>query len=130
MTAFGAAPEEGGLDALLESSPDLDVHTSAAAETAFLLGLLAAVSAPFSVMHAVALVSGAAGFLLGLVGVARASRPNLAGTALSPFGLGLAVVALLTVGLRYLGLDTAYGDDALPTLRSWLEAVNATLPRP
>lgn len=130
MTAFGAAPEEGGLDALFESSPDLGVHTSAAAETALLLGLLAAVSAPFSVMHAVALVTGAAAFLLGLVGVARASQPNVAGTALSPFGLGLAVVALLTVGLRYLGLDTAYGDDALPTLRSWLDELNAILPRP
>lgn len=130
MAVFGAAPEEGGLDALFESSPDLGVHTSAAAETAFLLGLLAAVSAPFSVMHAVALGTGAAAFLLGLVGLVRVSRPNVAGTALSPFGLGFAVVALLTVGLRYLGLDTAYGDDALPTLRSWLEALNEALPRP
>lgn len=65
MAVFGAAPEEGGLDALFQSSPDLGVHTSAAAETAFLLGL-----------------------------------------------------------------DTAYGDDALPTLRSWLEALNEALPRP
>jgi len=130
MTGFGAAPEEGGLDALFNSSPDLAVHTSVAAETAFLLGLLAAVSAPFSVMHAVSVVTGAAAFLLGLVGVARTSQPNIAGTALSPVGLGLAVVALLTVGLRYLGLDTAYGDDALPTLRSWLEVLNASLPRP
>ena len=45
MTAYGAAPEEGGLDALFESSPDLGVHTSATAESAFVLGLLAAVSA-------------------------------------------------------------------------------------
>jgi ABC-type Na+ efflux pump permease subunit len=130
MTAYWAAPEEGGLEALFESSPDLGVHTSAAAEMAFLLGLVAAVSAPFSELHAVALVTGAVAFLLGLVGVARASRPNVAGTALSPFGLSLAVVALVTVGLRYLGLDTAYGDDALPTLRSWLDALNAVLPRP
>ena len=130
MTTFGAAPEEGGLDALFETSPDLGVHTSVTAETAFVLGLIAAVSAPFSVMHAVALVTGATAFLLGVVGVARASQPNVAGTALSPFGLGLAVVALLTVGLRYLGLDTAYGDAALPTLRTWLDTLNATLPRP
>lgn len=130
MTAFGAAPEEGGLDALFESSPDLDVHTSAAAETSFLLGLVAAAAAPFSVMHAAALVAGAAAFVLGFVGVAMTSHPNVAGKALAPAGLGLALLALLTVGLRYTGLDTAYGDEALPALRSWLEALNGSLPRP
>lgn len=130
MTAYGAAPEDGGLDGLFEGSPDLGVHTSATAETAFLLGLVAAACAPFSVMHAVALATGAAAFLLGLVGVILTSRPNVAGTMLSPVGLGLAAVALITVGVRYLGLDTAYGDDALPTIRSWLDAFNATLPRP
>lgn len=130
MAAFGAAPEDGGLDALFESSPDLDVHTSAAAEIALLLGIVAALSAPFSVMHAVALGAGAAAFLLGFVGVAMTSHPNVAGKALAPTGLALALLALLTVGLRYAGLDTAYGDDALPTLRSWLDALNASLPRP
>src|SRR3954453_21419220 len=32
-------------------SPDLEVHTSAAAETALLVGLVAIIAAPFSVMH-------------------------------------------------------------------------------
>src|SRR6202171_578994 len=36
---------------LFEGSPDLEVHTSAAAETALLLGLVAIIAAPFSVMH-------------------------------------------------------------------------------
>lgn len=130
MTAFGAAPEEGGLEALLEASPDRSVHTSVAAETALLLGLVAVASSPFSVMHAVTLLTGAAAFLLGLVALARTSRPNIAGTALTPAALGLAVVALVTVGLRYLSVDTAYGDDALPAIRSWLDDLNARLPRP
>jgi len=34
-----------------EGSPDLEVHTSAAAGTALLLGLVAIIAAPFSVMH-------------------------------------------------------------------------------
>ena len=36
---------------LFEGSPDLEVHTSAAAETALLVGLVAIIAAPFSVMH-------------------------------------------------------------------------------
>src|SRR5437763_15273169 len=36
---------------LLEGSPDLEVHTSAAAETALLLGLVTINAAPFSVIH-------------------------------------------------------------------------------
>ena len=130
MTTYGAPPGDGGLDALLESSPDPHAHTSAAAETSFLLGLVAAASAPLLVMHAFALVTGAAAILLGLVGMVRTSRPEIAGTALTPAGLILAVVALITVGLRYLGVDTAYGDDALPTIRSWLDTLNGRLPSP
>ena len=130
MTVFGAAPEEGGLEALLEASPDRAVHTSVAAETALLLGLVAMISSPFSVMHAVTLLTGAAAFLLGLVALVRTSGPNIAGTALTPAALGLAVIALVTVGLRYLGLDTAYGDDALPTIHAWLDDLNDRLPRP
>ena len=36
---------------LFAGSPDLEVHTSAAAETALLVGLVAINAAPFSVMH-------------------------------------------------------------------------------
>lgn len=130
MAASGAAPEEVGLDALFESSPDLGVHTSVAAELAFLLGLVAVCAAPFSLMHSIALGGAVAAFALGFVGVATTSRPSVAGKALAPTGLALSLVALLMVGLRYLGLDTAFGDDALPTLRSWLDGLNALLPRP
>ncbi len=45
-------------------------------------------------------------------------------------GLALAFTALLIVGLRYAGLDTAFGDGLLPTLQDWLESLNSRLPRP
>ena len=131
MTGLGAAPEDdGGFQALFEGSPDLDVHTSAAAETALLLGLVALCAAPFSVMHTVSLVAGALGALFALVGVAVTSRPNVAGGALAPVGLLSAFLALLLVGLRYVGLDTAFGDELIPTIHGWLESVNDRVPRP
>lgn len=45
-------------------------------------------------------------------------------------GLALSLVALALVGLRYLGLDTAFGDELAPGLREWLGALNDDLPRP
>lgn len=130
MATYGAAPEEGGFDEVFNASPDREVHTSAAAETAFLLGLVALAAAPFSVMHGVALAAGIGGFLAALVGVASASRPDVAGGVLAPTGLFCAVVALVLVGMRYLGVDTAFGDELLPTLRGWLESLNSQLPVP
>ncbi|MDZ5621477.1 hypothetical protein SFC88_11590 [Nocardioides sp. HM23] len=130
MTSHAASPEPEGLDALFESSPDLDVHTSAAAETGFLLGLVAITAAPFSVMHSVALGSGLLGTVLAFRGVVATSSANVAGRALAPFGLALAGVALLLVSVRYLGVDTAFGDELLPTLRGWLEDLNSRVNRP
>lgn len=130
MATYGAAPEDGGLQELFEASPDRAVHTSAAAESSFLLGLVALLAAPFSMLHALSLGTAAAGALFGLVGVATTSRPNVAGRLLAPVGLALALAALALVGLRYLGVDTAVGDALVPTLRGWLEGLNAVLPRP
>jgi hypothetical protein len=131
VTSYGASPEEdGSLQALFNASPDLEVHTSAAAETAFLLGLVALFAAPFSIMYTVSLGAGVLGVLCALIGVATTSRPNVAGGALAPFGLAFACTALLLVGLRYVGLDTAFGDGLAPTIRGWLENVNARLPGP
>jgi len=130
VATYGAAPQDDGLDGLFESSPELGVHTSAAAETGFVLGLVALASAPFSVMHAVSLATGAVGLFFALVGVATTSRPNVAGRALAPLGLLGSFVALGLVGLRYAGLDTAFGDAMLPTISGWLEHLNAWFPRP
>jgi hypothetical protein len=131
VTIYGASPgDDGSLRALLEASPDLGVHTSAAAETAFLLGLVALFAAPFSMMYTVSLGAGVLGVVCAFVGVAATSRPNVAGGALAPVGLAFAVAALLLVGLRYLGLDTAFGDGLVPTIRGWLENLNARFPGP
>jgi hypothetical protein len=130
MTSQAAAPDDGGLGALFDSSPDRPVHTSAAAETSFLLGMLALVAAPFSLMHSVSLVLATVGAVCGLVGVATTSRPGVAGRVLAPAGLFVSLAVLLLVGLRYLGLDTAFGDDLTPTILGWLEDLNATFPRP
>jgi hypothetical protein len=124
MAIFGAAPDDGGIDALLDSSPEPGVHTSAAAETGFLLALVALASAPFSVTHGVTLAAGLVALVLGAVGVVTTSNPYVAGRGLVPLSLALAFVALLVVGLRYLGLDTAFGDGWLPTLTDWLERLN------
>jgi len=130
MATYGAAPEDGALQELFEASPDRQVHTSVAAETAFLIGLVAICSAPFSVMHAVTFATSVVGVVCGFVGMATTSRPNVAGRVLAPAGFFFAFTALVLVSLRYLNLDTAFGDELLPTLRDWLDAFNSWLPLP
>lgn len=128
---MGVTPEDdGGLQGLLDASPDRGVHTSAAAELSFLLGLIALVATPFSVMYAMALAAGALGVMVGIVGLASTSRPNVAGQALAPLGIVFGCVALVVVGLRYLGVDTAFGDDLMPTLEAWMEKLNSRVPGP
>lgn len=129
-TVPGAAPQDDGIQRLFDSSPDVEVHTSAAAGGAFLLGLVGLVAAPFAVMHVVAMGVATVGVVLALVGVATTSRPNVGGRALAPLGLVFAVISLVVVGLRYLGLDTAFGDRFVPTIGGWLEGLNSRFPRP
>lgn len=130
MATYGAAPEDGSISELFEASPAREVHTSAAAEVAFVIGLIAAIAAPFSVLHGLSLTTGVIGLVAGLVGVATTSRPNVAGRMLAPVGLLFAFLALAFVGMRYLGADTAFGDGLVPTLRSWLDSLNSWLPLP
>jgi hypothetical protein len=40
------------------------------------------------------------------------------------------LTALTVVGLRYAGLDTAFGDALVPTFLSWLETLNGWIPTP
>ena len=130
MATFGATPEDGGLQGLLAASPDRGVHTSAAAEIGFVLGLVALAAALFSGTYALSLAAGTLGFVFGIVGLASTSRPDVAGQALAPLGLLLGCVAMVLVGLRYLGVDTAFGDDLVPTLEGWMESLNSRVPRP
>lgn len=130
MATFGATPEDSGLQGLMAASPDRGVHTSATAEIAFVLGLVALAAAPFQMTHALSLATGILGFVFGFVGFASSSRPDVAGQALAPLGILFSCVAIVVVGLRYLGVDTAFGDDLVPTLQGWMESLNSRLPQP
>jgi hypothetical protein len=121
---------DDGLGALFESSPARPVHTSAAAEIAFLAGVVGAFAVPFSLMTALCLGFGALGVVTSVVGLARASRPHTAGGLLASVGLVLSLATLALVGLRYAGIDTAVGDALIPTLNDWLTSLNTLVPRP
>jgi hypothetical protein len=126
----GPAPDDDALGVLFESSPERVVHTSAAAEVAFLSGLVAIIAVPFSLMVAVCVGLSALGLVTSIVGLARASRPSVSGGLLASIGLVLSLATLTLVGLRYVGIDTAVGDAAVPTLADWLAALNSLLPKP
>lgn len=128
--ASGLTPDEDALGELFERSPARVVHTSAAAEIAFLSGLLALLAVPFSLMAGLCVGLSALGLVTSIVGLARASRPAVAGGLLASIGLVLSLGTLTLVGLRYLGIDTEVGDAALPTLADWLAALNSLLPSP
>ncbi len=124
------AQGSGDLGTLFDSSPARSVQTSAAALIAFVLGLLAVLAVPFSL--AMSLCVGMAGVALvsSIVGMARASKPGIAGGLLASIAMVLSLVTLALVGLRYLGLDTAFGDGLAPTFTDWLDALNTLLPTP
>lgn len=129
MTTEGVSSNGDGFSGLFEASPDYHVHTSVAAELGMLLGLVALVGAPFSVMQALALGGAVLGFGFSFVGLVATSRPNVAGGALAPLGLVFSFVAAGLIGLRYLGVDTAFGDEFVPTLGDWLDALNSRIPQ-
>src|SRR3954452_13276228 len=88
--ATGDGPS-GALGTLFDSSPARSAQTSAAAEIAFVLGLLGLLTVPFSLT--MALSTGLAGVALvtSIVGMARASRPTVAGGLLASLGMVLAL---------------------------------------
>lgn len=120
----------GALGTLFDSSPARSVQTSSAAATAFVLGLLGALAVPFSLTMALSGGMATVALVCSIVGLARASRPAVAGGLLASVGLVLALATLALVGLRYLDLDTAFGDGLVPTLRDGLDWLNGLLPTP
>jgi hypothetical protein len=130
MSAHSFPSEDDGLSGLFDASPDRPIHTSAAAELAFVLGLVSLVAMPFSLMHVASLGMAAIGAVLGIVGVATTSRPDVAGRVLAPLGLFFCLTVLTVVGLRYAGLHTAFGDALVPTILSWLQDLNEWFPHP
>jgi hypothetical protein len=131
--AFGHDPQNESPDALgslFESSPAPDVQTSAAAETAFLLGLFSLLAVPFELAMTLSVAMAAVALVTSIVGLARASKPRFAGGVLASLGLVFALATLALVGLRYIGVDTAVGDGFVPTLHDWLSSLNGLLPTP
>lgn len=130
---FSSDPEQDSPDALgslFENSPARDVQTSAAAETAFVLGLFSILAVPFPLAMTLSVALAAVALFSSIVGLARASKARFTGGLLASVGLVLSLATLALVALRYIGVDTAFGDDVAPTLRDWLSALNGLLPTP
>jgi hypothetical protein len=120
----------GELGTLFDSSPARAVHTSGAAVTAFVLGLFSILAVPFSLWMTFSAGLAAVALVASIIGLARASRPDVAGGLLASLGLVLALGTLALVGLRYLGIDTAFGDGSEATIRDGLDWLNGLLPKP
>ena len=131
MAVWHRSPsEDSGLSELFDASPDVGAHTSTAAEAALLLGVASLFAAPFSVMFAVSAGLAVLGLVCGMVGLATTSRRDVTGSALAPVGLVASLVTLALLGLRYLGVDTAFGDRFASDLQAALEVLNSLLPQP
>lgn len=131
MATYGHSPlGDVGLEELIDASPAPRARMSVAAETALVCGLGAVLTATFSILFGISLVFGALAVLAGLVGLVSTHRPDVAGSALNAFGLFLGLLALATIGARYLGIDTAIGDPLLPWLTDQLHHWNTKLPQP
>lgn len=114
----------------MAESPESRAHMSVAGELTFLLGLGALLTAPFSDLFGVTLLLAAAALCCGVVGMITTRGSEIAGGALSAVGLFGGLVGGVLVGLRYLGLDTAVGDDVAPWFWDQLLRWNSSLPQP
>ena len=114
----------------MASSPESRAHMSAAAEVTFLLGAGALVTAGFSALLVVTMACAAVAVACGVVGMITTRDRDTAGGALSGNGLFAGLAAGGLVALRYLGLDTAYGDAVAPWLWEQLQWLNSQLPQP
>jgi hypothetical protein len=123
-----ATADRDQLDELFTASPDLGVHAAATAVLGLALGTTAVATATFSLTEGLSTVLAALGLVVSVLGLARASRPAVAGTAMASAGIVLSLVAGAAYGLRYVGFDTALGDDLLPALHSGLVALRDLLP--
>ncbi|GAA1563469.1 hypothetical protein GCM10009789_15700 [Kribbella sancticallisti] len=130
MATYGGDSSGQGLQALIDSSPAPRAHTSVAAETALVCGLGAVLTAPFSILFGVAAVLGTVAVLSGMIGLITTHRPDVAGSALTAFGACLGGFAIALIGVRYLGLDSAFGDQLVPWVADQLQHWNTKLPQP
>jgi hypothetical protein len=131
MTTYGG-PRAGdvGLQELLDGSPEPRAHTSVAAETAWLTGLGALVTAPFSILYSLSAALAGVAVLCGFVALVTTRRPELAGSALGSFGLVFGLIAVALLAARFAGVDTAVGDAIVPWFADLLQRGNTYLPHP
>jgi hypothetical protein len=125
-----SVPVQGRLGDLMDRSPADPAHTAPAAAIALVLGLVAIAAAPFTLTYGLCVIVAALGVVSSVTGLAQAHRNGAAGTVLAGGGLLLSLGALTLVALRFTGLDTAYGDEAMPQLRSVLVALTDLVPSP
>jgi hypothetical protein len=129
-TYGGNSGGDVGLQALIDGSPAPRAHTSVAAETALVCGLGAVLTAPFSILFGVAVLLGLVAMLSGMVGLVTTHRPDVAGSALTAFGFGFGALAISMVGVRYVGVDSTFGDAVVPWIADQLHHLNTRLPQP
>lgn len=115
---------------VFDNSPAQPVYTSACAEAGFVAGLAGVLSAPFSLLMALCLGLGAVGVLTSIVGLARASRRDVAGGQLAAIGLVCSLATLALVSVRFAGIETTVGDSLVPMLHDWLRSLNSLVPQP
>jgi hypothetical protein len=130
MTTQDLGRADGDLGVLFDRSPEDRAHTAPAAEVSFVLGLVALAIAPFTLTFGLCVMLAGLCVVTSVVGLAQASRPAAAGSTLAAMGLVLSLGALALVGLRYLDVDTAFGDSLVPHIHSMLQSLNDLVPSP
>jgi hypothetical protein len=130
MTTQDLGRVGGDLGELFKRSPVDPAHTAPAAEIAFVLGLVALGTAPFTLTYGLCAMVAGLCVVTSVVGLAQASRNGAAGTVLAATGLVLSLAALTMLGLRFSGLDTAFGDPWLPHLHAGLQRLTDLVPTP
>jgi hypothetical protein len=115
MTTQDLGRADGDLGVLFDRSPEDRAHTAPAAEVSFVLGLVALAIAPFTLTFGLCVMLAGLCVVTSVVGLAQAS---------------LSLGALALVGLRYLDVDTAFGDSLVPHIHSMLQSLNDLVPSP
>jgi hypothetical protein len=118
-----------GLQGLFDQA-EPRARTSAAAEIALVCGLGALLTVPFSLLLGLSAVLATVAVVSGLIGLITTNRPDVAGSALTGFGTCFGLIVWVLIGMRYLGIDTAFGDEAVPWLADQLHRWNTWLPLP
>ena len=122
--------DDDALGVLFASSPSLPVHTSAAAVGGFVVGGVALLSSPFGSLVGLAALAAAVALVVSIVGLARASRPVVAGSVLASLGLVLALATAALIGVRYAGIDTTVSADAAQAMVEAIRSLSDLVPRP